>query len=210
MSEHKTLLPKTDNPPAKVKDSGIINLVKAGKAVYNAKSGELLFLPEGELALREVKAALGASLETEGFQRADCGSDDAIFSVAERFAREWNEAARSFCEERGRELRIISWDTDAGSSFARAERTMKSIISGLGGSAFSFAEDVTPDAARTFVLVARCGAGDAGARAGFFCESCGSLRFPDSPFDYTPRQPGAEETEGVLEDIETPGANTIV
>ena len=47
MNERKTLLPKTDNPPAKVKDSGIINLVKAGKAVYNAKSGELLFLPEG-------------------------------------------------------------------------------------------------------------------------------------------------------------------
>jgi prolyl-tRNA synthetase len=209
MSERETLLPKTDNPPAKVRDSGIINLVKAGKAAYNAKSGELLFLPEGELALREVKSALAKSLVAEGFQKVDCASDEAIFSVAERFAREWREAARSFCEERGRELRIISWDSDADSSFARAERTMKSIISGLGESAFSFVEDVAPGAERTFFLAARCEAGDAGARAGFFCESCGSLRFPDSPFGYTPRQPGEEEPEGVLEDIETPGANTI-
>jgi prolyl-tRNA synthetase len=209
VSEHKTLLPKTDNPPAKVKDSGIINLVKAGKAVYNAKNGELLFLPEGELALREVKTVLGASLSAEGFQRVDCASDDAIFSVAERFAREWREAARSFCEERGREFRIISWDANAGSSFAKAERAMKSIISGLGESAFVFVEDVAPDAERTFVLASRCEAGDVGGRAGFFCESCGALRFPDSPFGYTPRQPGAEEPEGVPEDVETPMANTI-
>ncbi|MDR1579502.1 MAG: hypothetical protein LBS35_04035 [Synergistaceae bacterium] len=209
MSERKTLVPKTDNPPAKARDSGIINLVKAGKAAYNAKNGELLFLPEGELALRGVKTTLGAALEAEGFQKVDCASDDAIFSVAERFAREWDEAARAFCEERGRELRIISWDSDAGASFARAERAMKSIVSELGESAFTFVEDVTPNAARTFVLAARCEAGDTGARAGFFCESCGSLRFPDSPFDYTPRQPGADEPEGVLEDVETPGANTI-
>ena len=210
MSEHKTLVPKTDNPPAKVKDSGIINLVKTGMAVYNAKSGELLFLPEGESALRGVKTAMGAALEATGFQKVDCGSDDAVFSVAERFAREWQEAARSFYEERGREIRVISWDADADSSLARAERAMKSIVSALGESAFSFVEDVVREEARTFVLAARCEAGDAGARAGFFCESCGSLRFPDSPFDYTPHQPGAEEPESVLEDIETPGANTIV
>jgi prolyl-tRNA synthetase len=202
-------VPKTDNPPAKVKDSGIINLVKAGKAAYNAKNGELLFLPEGELALREVKTVLGSALNAEGFQKVDCGSDDAIFSVAERFAREWQEAARSFREERGRELRIMSWDADADSAFARAERTMKSIISGFHENAFAFVEDVAPGAVRTFFLAARCAAGDAWARAGFFCESCGSLRFPDSPFDYTPPQPGAEEPECVPEDVETPGANTI-
>jgi prolyl-tRNA synthetase len=210
MNERGILVPKTDNPPAKVKDSGIINLVKAGKAAYNAKSGELLFLPEGEGALREVKNVLGESLATEGFQKVDCASDEAIFSVAERFAREWHEAARSFCEERGREIRVVSWDADADSSFGRAERAMKSIVSGIGESAFSFVEDVAPGAERTFVLAARCEACDAGARAGFFCESCGSLRFSDSPFNYTPRQPGAKEPEGVPEDIETPGANTIV
>ncbi|MDR3163991.1 MAG: hypothetical protein LBU13_00265 [Synergistaceae bacterium] len=210
MSVHKTLVPKTDNPPAKVKDSGIINLVKAGRAAYNAKSGELLFLPEGELALRGIKAVLGSALEAEGFQRVDCGTDDAVFSVAERFAREWKDSARSFCEERGRELRVISWDAGADSAFARAERAMKSIVSGLDKNVFSFVEDVTRDAARTFILAARCGAGDAGARAGFSCESCGALRFPDSPFGCAPHQPGAEEPEGILEDIETPGANTIV
>jgi prolyl-tRNA synthetase len=209
VSEHKTLVPKTDNPPAKVKDSGIINLVKAGKAAYNAKNGELLFLPEGESALREVKTVLGAALEAEGFQKVDCGTDDAVFSVAERFAREWKDAARSFCEERGREFHVISWDADADSAFARAERAMKSIVSGLDENVFSFVEDVTRDAARTFILAMRCGAGDAWARAGFFCESCGALGFPDSPFGCTPRQPGAEEPEGVLEDVETPGANTI-
>jgi prolyl-tRNA synthetase len=209
MSEHKTLVPKTDNPPAKVKDSGIINLVKAGKAAYNAKSGELLFLPEGEAALREVKTVVGASLEAEGFQKVDCASDEAIFSVAERFAREWKEAARSFCEERGRKIRLMSWDADAVSSFARAGKAMKSILSALDESDFSFVEDTDRGAERTFGLAARCEAACTGARAGFFCESCGSLRFPDSPFDYTPPHPGADEPEGVPEDVETPGANTI-
>ena len=216
MAGHKILVPKTENPPAKVKDEGIINLVKAGRAAYNAKSGELLLLPEGASDLRLVMNNAASDLQSNGFQRVNCASDEAIFSLAERYVREWGEDATAYCEERGREIRIICWNPDEPSAAASCERAMSSLLESLNGgkngnnAAFSFVEDVTGDGGHTFVLVSGCGAGDIGVRSGYLCASCGDAKFPDSPLDFTPPQPGADEPEEEASDIETPGANTIV
>ena len=214
MSGHKILTPRTENPPAKVKDDGIINLVMSGRAAYNAKSGELLFLPEGASELRRVMNETASLLQDRGFQRVNCASDEAVFSVAERYVREWGEDATAFCEGRGREIRILSWNHDESYAITSRDAAMASVTEALnkepGGAArFSFVEDVTADGARAFVLVSPCGTGDGGARNGFACESCGDVKFPDSPLDYILAQPGANEQEEALEDIETPGANTI-
>ena len=213
-SGHRILVPKTENPPAKVRDEGIINLVKAGRAAYNAKNGEMPLLPEGASELRNIMNAAASHLQSQGFQRVNCSSDEAIFSLAERYVREWGNDATAYCEGRGRDLRIISWNPDAPSAVASCESAMSSLLESLNGAgdkkiAFSFAEDVTNDPGRNFVLVTRCGAEDFGARPGFACALCGDIKFPDSPLDFTPPQPGANEPEEDVADVETPGADTI-
>ena len=215
MGGHKILVPKTENPPAKVKDEGIINLVKAGRAAYNAKSGELLLLPEGASELRSVMNNAACNLQSHGYQRVNCSSDEAIFSLAERYVREWGDLATAYCEGRGRDIRIICWNPDEASAAASCERAMSSLLESLNGASdgkgrsFSFAEDVTNGSGKTYALVTSCDAGDIGARAGFSCVSCGDVKLPDSPLDFVPPQPGANEPEEEAVDIETPGANTI-
>ena len=215
MDGFRILVPKTDNPPAKVKDKGIINLVKAGQAAYNSKSGELLLLPEGASALRNLMMAVAGDLQSNGFQRINCESDDAIFSLAERYVREWGELATAYCEGRGRKIRIISWNRDEPSAIVSCRRAANSLLGSLNGgagvknAAFSFAEDVKESDEREFVLASRCDAGDIGARGGFFCASCGDVKLPDSPLDFTPPQPGEDEPQEYPADIETPGADTI-
>ncbi|MDR1508223.1 MAG: hypothetical protein LBS53_01130, partial [Synergistaceae bacterium] len=215
MSEHKILAPRTENPPAKVKDAGVVALVKAGAAAYNAKSGELLLLPEGVSDIGRIKDRVAGAMQRCGFQRVDCGSDDAVFSLAERYVREWRETATAFCDERFRELRALSWHTDENSAASSARELMNAVLDSLAEEdetprgRFSFVEDVSEDESRTFVLASACETGDIGARSGFLCRSCGSVKFPDSPLDFVPSQPGENEPEETMEDIETPGANTI-
>jgi prolyl-tRNA synthetase len=207
MSEHKILAPRTENPPAKVKDAGVIALVKAGAAAYNAKSGELLLLPEGMSELARIRNILAEAMQRSGFQRVGCGGDDAVFSIAERYAREWGDTATAFCDERLRELRVLSWHRDEDSALSAARELMGAVSDSLAN--FSFVEDVTEDESRTFSLASACETGSIGTRAGFLCRSCGSMKFPDSPLGFIPSQPGENEPEEALEDTETPGANTI-
>ena len=155
-----------------------------------------------------------SNLQSHGFQRVNCSSDEAIFSLAERYVREWGEDATAYCEGRGRDIRIISWNPDEASAAASLGRAMSSLleslndVSGAKSGVFSFVEEVA-NAGRTHVLIAECDAGDIGARAGFCCASCGDVKFPDSPIDFAPPQPGAGEPEEEISDIETPGADTI-
>jgi len=38
-------IPEMRNPPAKVRDTGLINMAMAGAGVYNAKNAEIILLP---------------------------------------------------------------------------------------------------------------------------------------------------------------------
>jgi prolyl-tRNA synthetase len=110
---------------------------------------------------------------------------------------------------------VLSWHADENSAAASAEELMDAVSDTLEGESetkrtrFSFVEDISDDESKMFVLASACEAGDIGARAGFLCDTCGSIKFPDSPLGFIPPQPGENEPEGVVEDVETPGANTI-
>jgi prolyl-tRNA synthetase len=215
MSDYALLVPKTENPPAKVKDPGVINMVKAGDAAYNAKSGEVLFLPRGEARRRDLASALRRALfEACGIQPVDCGSDRAILSVAERFAREYGKSAMAFCEERGRILRVLSWNRDGEAARGRAAAIMAAVADVLGnggfnrkGREFSFVPETTRDGGESFSLLSVCGAGSIGARQGVFCAECHKMLLPDSPYNFTPTE--SDEPMEEMEDIETTGSNTI-
>jgi prolyl-tRNA synthetase len=208
------LKPKTANAPAKVKDLGVIGLVKNGDAAFNAKTGELLLLPDGADALRRIKERLAARLFGEAsLQYVECGGDEAVFSLAERYVREWGDASRSFLDERGRELRLIGWSKDILETEDKTAAIMRAVEGELdelcGGGKFAFVEETLPDDVRSFSLVSPCETGSLGARPGFLCRSCKKMLLADSPFEFRGPQPGEGEEEESLEDIETPGANTI-
>ncbi|MDR1915734.1 MAG: hypothetical protein LBQ58_04055 [Synergistaceae bacterium] len=217
MGNHILLVPKTENSPAKIKDPGVINMVKAGSAVYNAKSGEVLLLPDGETKMRTLASELKSALfETCGIQPVDCGSDSAILSVAERFARDYGDDATAFCEERGRTLRILSWNKDVDVARSRALLMMDAAINILRshdvnprGVTFSFVQEAVASGALSFSLASCSDAGAIGARQGVFCNACGAISLPDSPNDFKPISDPSDEVEEALEDVETPGANTI-
>ncbi|MDR1944110.1 MAG: hypothetical protein LBQ19_04735 [Synergistaceae bacterium] len=210
--ESITLKPVTENPPAKIRDQGVINLVKAGFAAYNAKSGELLLLPCGDAARRDAARRLARALwEETGLQRVDCGSDEAIFSVAERYVKEWKDAALSFFEERGRDISLIGWSKTEEDAAQRAREIMSAVLGALNeieGANFAFTEEAFPYVV-SFSLLSKSESGALGARPGFVCSSCGKFFLPESPLEFGAAQPGANEKEAPLEDIETPGADTI-
>jgi prolyl-tRNA synthetase len=207
------LKPATSNAPAKVKDEGVINLVKEGNAAYNAKSGELLLLPGGALSLRQIKERLSVRLFDEvNLQPVDCGSDEAVFSLAERYVRDWGDSALSYIDTRGRDLRLLGWSEDISGALRKTDEIMKAASLELkqicGGADFSFVEEAIPGG-RSFSLLFPCESGSIGARPGFVCRSCGKAVLADSPFDFRSPQPGENEAEECLKEVATPGANTI-
>ncbi|MFA7366446.1 MAG: hypothetical protein WCY94_04930, partial [Synergistaceae bacterium] len=91
-------IPETKNPPAKVKDQGLISLVMEGAGVFNAKSGEVILLPIGRSTLNSISEDLAdALLEKNGIQHIDCSSsDESVQSLAERYVREYGDKALSW------------------------------------------------------------------------------------------------------------------
>ncbi len=214
MRQPRMLLPKSDNGPAKIKDPGVIEFVKAGCAAYNAKTQELLLLPRGEEMRRELAANVRAALFREsGIQQVDCGGDAALYSLADRFVREWDADARFYAEERGRNIRVLAWCRDDEEAAALSGTVRGALLSSADAERYAlrFVEAV-PDAAdetAVFHLLSPSEPGALATMPGFRCPGCSALFLPDSPAGYVPRQPGANEAEEPLADIETPGANTI-
>ncbi|MDR1514986.1 MAG: hypothetical protein LBS45_04765 [Synergistaceae bacterium] len=207
------LRPQTANAPAKVKDTGLINLVKDGDAAYNAKSGELLLLPGGVLEHTRIKERLAARLFNDAnLQRVDCGGDDAVFSLAERYVREWGDSALSYLDDRGREFRVLGWSKDTALAEVKTSEIMGAISHELkqisDRAEFSFIEEALPGG-RSFSLLSPCESGSIGARPGFICKSCGRAALSDSPFEFRSEQPAKDEDMENLQEIQTPGANTI-
>lgn len=212
MVERTLLLPQTLNPPAKVKDPGIIGYVKKGYAAYNAKTAELLLLPKGEEKRREMTERLRQSLFAEaGLQPVNCGNDAAIRSIAERFAREWGSAALSFSDERGREIHVHGWCRGVAEADSRIEEIRASLTGTLGGGKlYQLVEHIPTGSGRAYHLLSLTEPGAIGALSGLTCPACGRLFLHDSPFPHRPVQPGASEEPMSISDIETPGANTIL
>lgn len=213
MTERKRLIPASNNPPAKVKDPGVIRLVMAGAGAYNAKSGEFLFLPAAEGQRRRMAAELREALFARaGLQPVDCGSDEAIFSLAERYARDWGDDATAFSEERGRVVYMLGWSRDIDSATARTEIAAQTILQELRSDDcnFRFLEEIQPTEGRAFILTAPAEAGTLNARPGFACPACGKRLLPDSPTSFCGVQPGADEAPEPLGEISTPGADTIL
>ncbi|MDR1482072.1 MAG: hypothetical protein LBI74_05540 [Synergistaceae bacterium] len=210
MSASKALVPKTASKPAKVKDPGVIGMVMAGEAAFNSKSGELLLLPEGESKMRELSSRIASRLFDDcGIQRVDCGNDAALFSLAERYVREWGDAATAFLETRGRSLRVIGWSRGLAESDAAADAIKSALATILGDVGLRSVREAIPDGRISSSLACLSEAGSIASRDAFACLDCGEFFLPDSPLDFAISQPGEGEADLAVTEIPTPGADTI-
>lgn len=207
-------VPLTKNPPAKVKDPGIVSLVLAGAGAYNAKNRDLLLLPEGRATLLGLTEKLVASLrEDASFQPVDCaGSDSAVYSLAERYVREYREQALLWSQTNGRALSLHAWQPDCDTAAATGERALQALQDTLGSAltedVFAIAK-VVPGRCHSWTLACGAAKGAEDAIAGFRCRMCGEVFLPDAVYASAEAPVNAGADEQPVQDVHTPGTHTI-
>lgn len=93
----------SQNPPAKVKDPGLISIVTSGKGAYNAKEGRLLLLPIGLSERRALMGVLEGWISSMGgVVCGGAGSFQHLKSLAERYVRDhglltWGTVGEDLC-----------------------------------------------------------------------------------------------------------------
>ncbi len=206
-------IPETKNSPAKVRDIGLINLVLAGAGVYNAKSDDILFLPSGRAAeCRLADSLVNALFERADLQLVDCsGSEDAIYSLAERYVREYGSRALSWMEVSGRKLNFYGWaesEEEASTKADAAACVTKNVIGGYLPF-FSFLPEVRPGMSSMLSGICETEKGAFHSTAGLKCSGCGRLFMPDSVHVHKEPPVNAGMPEEPVTDVYTPGAHTI-
>lgn len=209
----KLFIPETKNRPAKVKDAGLVNLVVSGSGVYNAKSGEVIFLPKGLLAAENIIAAVKTALfENLSAQPVGCdGSEEAVYSLAERFVREYGDDALSWMWLDGRRLLFSGWAKSREDAEAKAAAAVSALRAEIGKYLPDFAFIPEVKAGRTTAAAGVCetAGGALGSFEGLKCSSCGRLYLPNSAHLHREPPVNADSPEEPVADVHTPGAHTI-
>ena len=205
-------IPAVKNPPAKVKDAGLVKMAMDGACVYNAKSGEIILLPKG----MELKHGAAARLTAAFFDQ--CGSqfvglsgEEAAASLAERYVREYGDQALSWGWSEGRKLSFCGWAAASDkvqAKAASAESALKSVLAEWLGD-FSLCRVVEPGREFSLKAVSRTGKGALASAPGFCCSACGAVFEPDSVCAAPVHPVGEGKAEEALAEVHTPGAHTI-
>lgn len=206
-------IPETKNPPAKVKDPGLISLVMEGAGVYNAKSGEIILLPIGRSIINGIAEELTeALLENNGMQHIDCRSaEESVHSLAERYVREYGDKALSWMSSSDRKLRLWGWsktEEDAKNMAAMAADTIRSIIERYLPD-FDYLLNACPKTINSMTGVCSAQKGSLFEIDGLTCSECGTYFHADSPNIYPVEEVNSEQEKEDVRDVRTPGAHTI-
>lgn len=205
-------VPTVKNPPAKVKDAGLINMAMEGACVYNAKSGETILLPKGAELCRELAdRAVQSLFDKCGAQYAGLSGEAAAESLAERYVREYGDAALSWSWLDGRTLRACGWSSsmeEASAKAAAAETALKSVFTAYFDD-YSVCGVVAPGREQTRKIVCKTGNGALTSELGFVCKSCGAVLEPDSTCALPPHPVNEGKPEEPLTEVHTPGTHTI-
>lgn len=206
-------IPETKNPPAKVKDPGMIGLVMEGAGVFNAKAGELILLPIGRSNMNDLAEDLvDAFIEINGAQPVDCSpSEGSLYSLSERFVREYREKALSWITVSDRKIKLWGWspsEEEAEVKMALAADTARSIIERFVPD-FDYLLEVGAGTVSRMVGVSPTVKGALYETEGFYCSECSSYYHPDSAYTAAPEPVGSDEEMEEVKDVHTPGAHTI-
>lgn len=206
-------VPVSNNPPAKVKDAGLAAMAMDGACVYNAKSGEVIFLPKGaELAKRLEESLTNALFEKCGAQPIDAtGAFDSVRSLAERYVREHGERALRWTRIEGRNVVSCGWAASKEDATAAARDAAEAVNGVLTDylTEFSFVETTEPAKLLSLKAIAPSVKGALYGEDGFKCPSCGAFVLPDTPGTDATTPVNADAAEEPLTDVHTPGTHTI-
>lgn len=207
------LIPRTEKKPAKVKDIGVINLCLAGYGVFSSKSNEVFLLPQGSKEIEEMLSFFKITLSQDGFaQLVDCsGSNEAVYSLADRFVRQYGSLALSFQERRGRILRVMGWTKNELDARGKTQTVLDvlSEYSKIQGIPFRTLEEI--DDSRICLYACAPVQGDAmNGFDAFSCPECGECYSTHSPMLKGMQDTSwQKETLSQLTDVYTPGMRTI-
>jgi len=206
-------IPETKNPPAKVKDLGLISLVMEGAGVFNAKSGEIILLPIGRSTLNSISEDLAdALLENNGIQHIDCSaSDESVHSLAERYVREYGDKALSWMAISGRKLKLWGWastEEEVKMKTAMAADTIRSIMERYITD-FDYLLEVSSGTINKMAGVCSTNKGSLYELEGLTCPGSGYYYHDDSAFIYATEPVNSSQEEEEVKDVHTPGAHTI-
>ena len=207
------LIPRTEKKPAKVKDVGVINLCLAGYGVYSSKSNEVFLLPQGVKELERIASSLQKALSLEALaQVVDCsGSDEAVYSLADRFVREYGSLALCFQERRGRSVRVTGWARNESDAEEKIQQILQVLNRHCKTEEIPFKTIVNIDDSKFGSYCCSPVLGDAlmGVDA-FACPQCGECYSTHSPVHKTTQVRSLENTPlAQLTAIHTPGMTTI-
>lgn len=206
MKRTKTLIPASKNPPAKVKDKGLVRLARAGAAAFDAGSDRILWLPLGASLAGRIRSGLAARFLSAGVQPVRCGPGEAgTLPVAVRALKTVDQLPLCLMEDSADSILLEGFDTEGSMPgwAAFAERLVAFLQErGLDLSVF---EEASLAGERT-VVACGCDADARGALEARYCGACGWAGSVDALL-----QPEAlpDEEESPLQPVVTPGATTI-
>jgi len=207
MKRATTLIPVSKNPPAKVKDKGLIRLARAGAVAYDASGDRILWLPLGVALLERIRQGLMNRFRAAGAQPVQCGpGSSGTLPVAVRALK--TEEQLPLCLMDAADGSILLEGFDAEGALPGWPIFAERFLSFLQerGMALSVFEEAVPSGERTVV---GCGC-DADARGAVEARLCGSCGWTGSVDALLPREALLPEEERALEPVVTPGATTIV
>lgn len=202
------LIPTSKNPPAKVKDKGLIRLARAGAAAFDAANDRILWLPLGVALLRRIREGLSCRFEKAGAQPVRVADEAAgTLPVAVRALKNEDQLPLCLMEDKGKEILLEGFDAEGALPGwpSLAERVLSFLQE--RGMALSVFEEATSTGART-VIGASCDADSRGALEGRTCPHCGWAGSIDVLLGEGEK--GPEEAAEPLEAVLTPNATTIV
>jgi len=208
--------PVSKNGPAKVKDPGLVNIVKAGYGLYDNHKDALVLLPLGTSLLESLTEEIEIDLVLRKAQNVLTGmGEEGGLAIASRSLKTEDQLPLIFMEREGNTL--------YASGFFKEDTDFRQHLEGFiaGISAVLDLQDlefqIIPE--HRYIegswepLLSLCVSGDKSAwkgKTGFLCPECGwggTECSEAAPFESDSGE--EEETPESLEEAHTPGADTI-
>ena len=206
MKRTKTLIPASKNPPAKVKDKGLVRLARAGAAAFDASSDRILWLPLGVSLAGRIRSGLAACFISAGAQPVRCGPGEAgTLPAAVRALKTEDQLPLCLMEDSADSILLEGFDPEgAVPGWAAFAEQMVAFLQKKGLD-LSIFEEASSGGERT---VAAC-ACDADARGALEARYCGACGWAGSMDALLQPETLSEEEESPLQPVVTPGATTI-
>ncbi len=206
MLKASEILAPVGKVPSKLRDRGLVEMVKSGFAMWNPNAREIMRLPLGEMLDHRLESLLIDALASWLPQRVACPVPEGALAVAVRHIKKASRLPCLFVERRGDVLEFQGYDLDEEQGSSVALSVLRSIGGFLAEMGLSTRRwDETVGRGGRCRIVSHGDNGDMGTVAGLRC-LCGWTGSESSPVEFGGF---SEKGEFPMERVYTPGAGSI-